>query len=1033
MNKIEFSKKPSFLARQPISMLDQEYTTVNDALNNYFFRGRFEMLPVYLDLEGEAEEEISETLGIEPSELGDFIGLTAARSLRFDKTDPYVDQAKSLVAWSREGRCEPPPFTTLLCALSIAAERMGVDENFSANNYSERQFELLGVRDASSQQKLRKYAKSTRQFWRALNMWLAENDFRFGRPTARAVIGHWKFASFGLSQALVRDADRKRFPAVFEKYDLLPGDPVPEAEMMLFLHDWMTHYGPSGPTVWLRKLWQTVDLRPRVVSAALDAFEAWDRKPSTAASGPGKTRMQWKLGFSGFPKKRARLSLAVYRGGQVERLEESGEVATAQDQPVLEEGFEPGVQFLGPVSAIDLDMLLLKSRTFTGADSGKLYSYFAKPIVVLARAPDGSDYKEVSRASLFEEHAILCHEAWLEKVQGHLSKCARPGYVTLGSSDLAGIPNGWYILRGVEIVRSVDGAHLNLHTLSPIASTAAVACVDGLKLSQGTWHRDAPPLVQATSEKPGASLAVFQESFGENDEEIVAAEASGDFIEVSLAETSLDAGANLRAVVKHKRAELAETSFSLRSADIPRPLSPKRLVHSFDGTGFALEATPICDAGVNSLEGAVLNGTPGTDHGGETSTIFKQPSETVPQGSHEVVEHSEWKHSENTASRAAESCVIRGHHHWVYEPFEKGDDKYDAKMAECKVCGERALSRSREVAKGNARKMVQDNVATKAIAKARAPHETALGSAVEYSDVSLDTLLDGLCYLGHGTWPTFQRLASAVSSEPWFAQSLAGNLQALGHLEMCGGLLARGGEWSITPPALVVGMGDDAYLSGFQSETLRQAVSDALVSEGAMYSPVVSAGQPTVHRWTGLRGLDLEAFLASVHDAHGRPVVVSRGLAKNISDGLPRFADVFARATPIHVEEVDGLAKFDTRAARWRRVDRMDGAGAYRIGLHGTRYVFRDDLGATRQVGHQVAKTLAAGAGGGRLHGYDLSRGTFTAALGVEPPGLYARALVASGGALPRVEDGRVQYDRVEPEVAATILNKMYWKDESIG
>jgi hypothetical protein len=210
-------------------------------------------------------------------------------------------------------------------------------------------------------------------------------------------------------------------------------------------------------------------------------------------------------------------------------------------------------------------------------------------------------------------------------------------------------------------------------------------------------------------------------------------------------------------------------------------------------------------------------------------------------------------------------------------------------------------------------------------------------------------------------------------------------------------------------------------------------MNTALAEEGVIYSPSRSAGQPAVHRWTGLHGLDLETLLASVRDAHGRPVTVSRGLASAISRGMPSFAEVFARATPIHVEEVDGLAKFDTLAARWMRIDRMEGPGAYRIGLHGTRYVFRDGKGATRQVGHQVAKTLAACAEGTRLHGYNPARGTFTAALGVEPPWLYARALVASGGGLPRVEDGRVQFDRVEPEVAATILNKMYWKDESIG
>ncbi len=1014
-------------------MEDQEYLSVNNALNEYFFRGRFEMLPVYLDLEGEAENEVAEALGIDPGELGDFIGLTAARSLRFDKTDPYVDQAYWLVSWSRGGRSEPPPFTTLLCALSIAAERMGIDENFSANNYSERQFELLGVRDATSQQKLRQYAKSTRQFWRALNMWLAENDFRYGRPTARAVIAHWKFASFGLSQALVRDADRKRFPGLFEKYDLVRGEPVPEAEMTLLLHDWMTSQGSTGPSSWLKTLWQTGDLRPRVVSAALDAFEAWETTSGTTASRPSKARLQWQLGFSGFPRKRARLSLAVYRGGQAERINETGTEATDLDYAALEEGLEPGVQFLGPVGDIDLDRLLLRSRTFTGSESGTSYAYVAKPIVVLARAPDGANYKEITRASLFEDHAILCHEAWLEKVQGHLSKCARPGYAVLGPTDMPGIPTGWRVLRGVEIVRPVDDAPVNFHALSPIASTAAIACVDGLKLGHGTWHRDAPPLVKANSEKPGASLAVLLESFGEKDEEIAAAEATGDFMEVSLGSTRLDAGTNLRAVVKLKSAELSETSFSLRSADFPRPLSAKRLVHPFDGNRFALELAPVGEDIATFLEGAVLTGTLHPDPNGGANQTVDPSAQAIPQGSLEVADELEWAPSENAAGVLADSCVIRGYHYWRVEPFEKGDDRYDAKIQECRDCHERALSRTREVAKGNAKKMAQHHVATPAKRKMRTGQELASGSPVEETGVSIDTLFDGLCYLGHGSWPAFQRLAAAVSPEPWFAQSVAGDLQALGHLEMCGSLVSRGGEWSIAPPALVVGMDGNAYLSGFQSKSLRDAVSEALAVGGATYSPVRSAGQPTVHRWTGLNGLDLETLVAPVCDVHGRPVTVSRGLATAISLVLPSFSEVFARATPIHVEDVDGLAKFDTCAARWTRVNRVEGAGAYRIGLHGTRYVFRDGSDATRQVGHQVAKTLAARAAGDRLHGYDLARGTFTAVLGVEPPWLYARALVASGGELPRVKDGRVEFDRVEPAVAATILNKMYGKDESIG
>ncbi len=285
---------------RPKPALNSEYAEVNSALNDYFFHGRFEMLPVYLDLEGDAETELTEALEMDPDELGDFIGLCAAQSLRFDKTDPYSDHVEWLKDWSQTGRQQPPPFTALLAALSIAAERMGADQNFSPNNYYERLFELLGVKGATNQQKLKLYAKSTRQFWRALNLWLSENDFLLGRPTARALISHWQYASYALSQALVRDADRNRFAGLFESYDLVPGDPVPEAEMVLLVHDWMTSHGPTGPTAWLRKLWAANELRERVVAAALDAFETWEKSTATTADGSRNARLQWLLGFTGY-------------------------------------------------------------------------------------------------------------------------------------------------------------------------------------------------------------------------------------------------------------------------------------------------------------------------------------------------------------------------------------------------------------------------------------------------------------------------------------------------------------------------------------------------------------------------------------------------------------------------------------------------------------------------------------------------------------------------------------------------------------
>jgi hypothetical protein len=1012
------------------NMQDQEYQAVNEALNDYFFRGRFEMLPVYLDLEGEAEAEVAAVLDIDQDELGDFIGLTAARSLRFDKADPYVDQAIWLRNWSTMGRHEPPPFTALLCALSIAAERMGADENFSPNNYSERQFELLGVRDPGSQQKLRQYAKSTRQFWRALNMWLSERDFQLGRPTARAVIGHWKYASFGLSQALVRDADRSRFTGLFEKYDLVPGEPVPDAEMTLLVHDWMTSHGPTGPTIWLRKLWKSNDLRPRVVSAALDAFEAWERTSGISNQGLRNRRLQWQIGFTGFPRKRARLSLAVLRGGQAERLEEMAASRTNQDELFLETGSDHGQHFLGPISAINLDMLLLQSRSFKGSESGTNYAYIAKPIIPLARSPDGPAYSEVSRISLFEEHAILCHEVWLKRVEAHLMKCARSGHDVLKAKDMPGIPEGWCILRGVEIVRPLESAHDNFHALSPIASTAAIACVEGLKLGHGTWHAAAPPTIEATSERAGSKLEIIREQFGKKDEVLVSVDAIGDVMEADLAKTDVKAGVNLRALVKIKSSELAETSLSLRSANMPRPLGIKRIYHPIVENEFASKTQQTHDENTTGLEGCLLRGQAKSGYLDPNADQARLQVE-VPEGSQEVMPDLEWCHSHNAAEIANESCVIRGHHHWVYEPFEKDDDRFDAKMAECRNCRVRALSRTREVAKGNAKKMANNEVVI--------PSRRSMAPAISFPGkdesalvgVAPDTIFDGLCYLGQGSWASFQRLATAASPEPWFAHSLAGDLFSLGHLELSGTYHSLAADWSVPPPVLVIRGDGIGYLAGFQSVDLLEALNETLSAEGVRSEPVTMAGQLTFQRWSGLTGLDLEASLVGIKDPHGRPISVARGLSAAIAGCLPLLGVVWANAIPMHIEQSDGLAKFDTSRARWTRVDRLDGRGAYRVGVHGIRYVYRDAKGTTRQVGHQIAKILAARDEGRRLHGFDPATGQFTAALGVEPPGLFARAIVSSSGMLPIRKGGRLVYANVDPQVAATVMNKMYGKDES--
>lgn len=1018
------------------SLQDREYAAVNTALNNYFFRGRFEMLPVYLDLEGEVVFELASSFDIDSNKLGDFIGLCAARSLQFDKTNPYIEQEKWLKEWSKTGRQTPPPFTALLCALSIAAERMGADEDFSPNNYYKRLCGLFNVKGETNQRKLSQYGKSTRKFWKALNLWLTENDFMLGRPTAKVLIPHWKYVSYALSQALVRDADRKKFESLFETYHLLPGELIPKAEMVLLIYDWMTNRGSTGPTVWLRTLWEAGSIRDRVVTAAIDTLETWKNPTHVSSEGPRSAQFRWLLNFTSFPRQRIHLSLAVMRGGQEESLKPSSASTHPEARLFLNKGNDPDIHFLGPSKSISLDLLLLQSREFIGDKSGISYNYLAKPIIPLARSPDGPGYKEVSRVSLFDEHIVLCHGNWLKKVKEHLSKCARPGYKVIGPSDMQGIPNNWHILREVEIIRSDENATDNLYALNPIDDGAAVVCVDGLELDYKIWHVDARPVLKATTEKPNCILEISKEQFDATNEILASFEITSDFMEFPLTSLEISPRTNLRAAIVKSKNTVDETSFSLRSADIPRRLGKKRIFHPFmEDKRFSLEIKHVSSDIQSGLEGCFIHGDIGELDTKIRSSFIDRQIE-IPDGNNEISPEAEWLPSRDAAQEVEESCVIRGHHVWVVESYEKGDDRFEAKKAECKHCRAKTLSRSRKEARENWIKMSQPDQASIRIvqeetqeAEERAEADQTKTDFSGNTLISPDTIYDGLCYLGQGTWKKFQRIVSKTSQEPWFSYSFANHLFALGHLEIQNAFYSSASEWSVPPPVLVVGRNNEGYLAGFHSKTLLEHIDAALTRKGAHHKSISVPEQITVHRWAGLAGLDIEVLLKDIRDSHGRSITVTRNLDNVIASKLPTLDRILECGAPMHIERPDDLAIFDVHQARWIHADTLQEPGAYRVGLHGIQYVYHDANGTTRQVGYRVAKILAARAKNIQLHKYDSVTGQFMATLGVDPPGLFARALVVSSGALPKMEHGRLVYTNVNPGVATLILNKLYGRE----
>lgn len=1003
-----------------------EYELLNDVLNAVIFDGRFAMRPVYIDLEDSLAEEVSAGLGISPGALDGFIASAVSETLFGAYYDPYQWHGQRAKEWGRSGRTDPPPFTGLLAALSLAAEKMRADSQFSATNYYDRLFEVLGVQDSARQNLLRQYARSTRPLWRELNQWLTEHDFELGRPTARQV-NSWKYASYALSQALVRAGDRERFHLLFKQYDLSPLDDIAESEMMLFLHDWMAGAGPNS---WLKRLWSNTDLRERVAAAALSELESWDGGDTTG--GVRNRRLGWTAVIKSFPTRRLDLLLTTIGEEAEEDIQlvvpagASNATAAAFEgcnhEPCLIPANAGEFSVLQPIAGIDIGALMLASFELTSSSNGTAaFSHHARPIVPLARIDTGVYYREVQRTSLLRRHAVLCHEKWIPIVKGHFDRCARPGFRTSTSAELPGLPAEWALFEDVEIVQVLETTNHSLAPLVPLSEGISIQMEGGLRLAPQTWHTDAPPKVLATSDQGGFELQLKVQGGEEGEEVAWSGKSSGGSCEI-VAKTIKTLKARELSIVTVKGVqESGEKILALRDASLPRPIRGQALTYLVDGkvpaSIFSARrlAEPLGDA--LRVQGMLVEGLGqvGLEPTVDGSIVFVDHEEDADAGPGQP----QAEYSARELEGLSETCVIRGYHHWICEPGYMDDSRWEAKRMDCKGCGLTSYLRNRGKKSwgqpGGGRRGASKPVSAPPVKHRGRP-------------VGLDLVFDGLCYLGFGTWNTFQSLASTQSEEPWFASSLLQDFHDLGHLDLERSPGGRVKSWSIAPPVLVVRDDGEAYLSGFRNSKLVDAIADALEDNECEY--VIDPGDDGVrrHAWTNVSIGMAQELLAGIEDPFGRPIAVKGSPAASIARSAAPFAALVEALPAVHFESKDELERFDARKGRWNRAASPGEAGAYRTNFAGRRYFVRDEAGVSRAASHEVAKVFAARLEGLMLHDYDARTKRFVGVLGCDLPGLLSRAVTSCSGRLPVRDRGRVYHGEVPRDVAQQLLLKLYGK-----
>lgn len=984
------------------------YGEVNEVLNEVIFSERFESRPVFMVLDPVALSSAAKRLGQDEEEVEAFICREVGKSL--SRTgNPYARHETQLKFWRKEGMATKPPFTALLFCLSHAAELMASDGTHTQGNYYVRLSELTGL--PKDQLSLR--GIDTEKFWHWLARWLVRTDYRYGRPTARPV-NQFKYISIAISQAVIRAGDRACFHDMFERYGFAGGYSVTEAEIGRYIDSWIRS---SAANKRLRQAWADPKLRPRICEIVIAELEDWS-EASSASNGSDREQLATlALALSlvpGFPDRLATLSLGLHG--------EQGEVQVLSDrkghQLTLDNDVFGSFATLSPPASVPLPEILLKGAEYVAPTQNRTFRWRYKAVIPFVRAETGPFWIETNKTALGLPHVILVQDKRQTRsaVEDLLSELAAPGFTVATSADLPGLPAGWMLYENVCLLRmpaTLPGS--DLRSLVPISRAAGLQLIGGMRLSRSVWHRQAPPVLRFEGSKGPTRIEIF-EGIDTDGHVLAKAEADGEACELGVSGHVPDSGDMVSRALEAGK-EAGYIGFLCRTARRPRPLE----IDSLSGLQYTspMSARSRAELLINDraenwlcagdeLPFTLPAGFATLGTGGEAEDGF---AGLPVENSDPIIRRKAQTEEEFEAM----SCGERGGHRWACEtapPLAKASTPLEQT---CKDCRLSVLTQNR----GKPPKQVQRTE--------HAPVPRAPRTQEPIERVDQDLFLDALCFLGEGSWASFEALLSANISEPWQAHAIARSLEALGYIDLARKPGAgRITQWSIAAPTLYLSGSGRAHLRGFRNATMTNEVRELLVGGGAQDVSEVLDGQPLNIAFDGIDP-DLAALLAqSIQDPHGRSIALILDPPRAIARRMASLGSTRGVLVPLSVADDVASERYDLAHGRWNRCHDVLEPGAYRLAWRGQAYAYRDTNGNLFQGPHEIVKVLAARDAGINLHAYSQANAEFVSRLGADPAGLMARTLCSCAGRLPTQEGGVLKYSQVPSDVAAAVLDVLY-------
>ena len=654
----------------------------------------------------------------------------------------------------------------------------------------------------------------------------------------------------------------------------------------------------------------------------------------------------------------------------------------------------------------------------------------ARQIVILKFEPENHWYVEVDRASLAVRHTLLVPRKLELAVLEIAGQYARPGWTRHDTNTVQGCPEGWVLIRNIELLSVPENPPVDMQPLVPTAS-AAIEFAGGLSLPEPrTWHASQPPDVSFALETDRRICAILHpllHRFDTQAQDVDFGAFSGSGT-LRLSGRELPSGEyrfsiyELDRTGKRPSRPTASSSIRLRSSEVARPLDIAR------GLQRPLKTDSV-RAAISAVEGQLAE--PGRIVAGGLVELPRRklrdggmPPTALKRASYDEDRDEAPVRSTRARSGSTPPCFGSSAHYWDLGAGVANERR--RRHGQCRYCGleqwhstwpsRQRRSRHARATPGNSR------TAATSIPK------IVLEPIPDNLQADLNTVFDAICLVGTGTWHSFTTLARQVKDQPWFASELARTLVGLGHIEVqLNPATHQVDRWTIAPPVLVaLPRSRSAVLAGFRSQQLLDSVRAHAIAFGGSLRCEQLGDAPARVCIDGIGRDDLTLTAELTSEALGFAVHVAEHPSELLLFHLPHIRTI-VNALPKWSLPHGGIEEFDAATGRWTPTEHAHEPGAYRTRTFPRTYVFTPSGSGEARIGSpQLVKHLEAARTGVPLMAYERGQRELIVRLGAQLPGLYERvAMLCSGGPPRRFNDGTQRYNDVPPKIAAGLWSRL--------